>query len=197
MRNKRVKEMALYAVFIALIAIESFTPIGFIPIGTSSITTLHVLVILMAFLTDTKGGFVAGLTFGICSLLRAVIAPASATDILFRNPLVSILPRVIFGLLAGLTASYLNKKFGDSLAKKTVLIVVSSVVLTFIHTALVLPMMYLFAPSIPEFSNFWNENTFIVFFWGVLVANGFLEMLVAGIIVPICTIPLNKVMERV
>ena len=196
MKNKKVQNMAIYALFIALICIATFTPIGFIPIGVATITTLHVFVLLMAFLTDTKGGFIAGLAFGIFSLIRAIVSPVSTTDLLFRNPLVSVLPRALFGLFAGMTASHLNTKYGKKLVKKTLLMVIASVMLTFIHTAMVLPLMYAFAPTVPEFKNFWNENTFLSFFGTVLLANGLLEMIEAGIIVPLCSIPLSKVLER-
>ena len=188
--------MAIYALFIALIGIATFTPIGYLPLGIATITTLHVFVLLMAFLTDTKGGFIAGLAFGIFSFIRALTMPASPTDVLFQNPIVSVLPRALFGLIAGFVATKLNKKYGNDLVKKTVLMVISSVILTFIHSAMVLPLMYLFAPTVDAFKNFWNENTFLGFFGSILLANGLLEMAEAGIVVPLCVVPLSKVLDK-
>lgn len=196
MQNKKIKDMVIYALFIALIGVASFTPIGFVPLVGVSITTLHVFVLIMAFLTGKKGGLVAGLAFGIFSLIRALVMPNAITDLIFINPIVSVLPRAIFGFLAGLTSDILNKKYGNQLVKKTLLIAISAVILTFIHTAMVLPLMYLFAPLVDGLENFWQENAFLTMFGAVMVANGFLEMIFAGVITPLCVVPLAKVMER-
>lgn len=186
MRNNRVKEMTIYAMFIAIIAIMSFTPIGYIPVAGVSVTIIPVVVLILAFLFYVKGGVIGGLSFGIFSFIRAWAAPNSFFDFIFRNPLVSVVPRLLFGLIAGLAAIYLRKTFRDEKAKHIVGVTITSAALVFVHTALVLPLMYLFGPSVPELVDYFSDpsNTFIAVFTGTMVANGFLEMLAGAVLTP-------------
>ncbi|MDY0177646.1 MAG: ECF transporter S component, partial [Bacilli bacterium] len=110
MRNKTIDRLTLNAFIIALISVMSMVPqVGYLGAGNISITTIHVVVLLFALLFGIREGAVAGLTFGVLSLIRAVILPSSPIDVLFINPLVSILPRVIFGIAAGATFDALRK----------------------------------------------------------------------------------------
>ena len=196
MRNEKVKEMAIYSLFTAIIVILASTPLGFIRVGVVSVTIIPIFVIIMAFLLGVKGGLEGGVTFGIVSMIVAFTLGPTGLDALFRNPLVSVLPRVIFGLVAGIIGDLLNKKYGNELGKKTVLMVIASVLLSLLHTALVLPMMYLFIPTVQEFEKFWDETPFLIYFWATLVSNGFIEMALTGAVVPVCSVPLKKVLER-
>ena len=111
MRNEKVRDMAYYAVFVAIITIMTFVPsLGYITLGGISITILHVVVLLAAFTMGKKGGLVAGLAMGILCMLKAWIAPGSIYDYPFRNPLCAVLPRALFGFIAGLIAEIITKK---------------------------------------------------------------------------------------
>ncbi len=184
MRNNNVREITIYAMFIAIITIMSFTPLGYIPVAGVSVTIIPVVVLIMAFLFELKGGAIGGLAFGLLSCLRAWVAPNSPFDLLFRNPVVSVLPRVLFGIIAGLVAIYLNKRYRDSKVRHVVSVTIVSAVLVFIHTSLVLPLMYAFGPTISELQAYFASNTFWKIFSGVLIANGFLEMAAGAIITP-------------
>ena len=72
----------------------------------------------------------------VMSLLRALIAINTPFDNVFINPLVFVLPRVLFGLVAGLIAEYLPKL--NQKLNNPIFIGVGSAVSTFIHTGLVL-----------------------------------------------------------
>ena len=101
MRNHKISEMTIYAMFIAILAILSFTPLGYFSIGGVSVTLVHLIVLIAAFVLGIKGGLIVGLVFGIFSMLRAWVAPNALADYIFRNPLVSVLPRLAFGAIAG------------------------------------------------------------------------------------------------
>ena len=186
MKNNNIREMTLYAMFIAIIAIMSFTPIGYIPVAGVSITNIPVVVLFIAFLLHFKGGGIGGLKFGFFSFIRAWVAPNSAFDLIFRNPLVSVLPRILFGIIAGLVAYYLSKKFDSAKVKHAASVTIASALLVFIHTSLVLPLMYVVGPSVPELTSFFQDpaNTFWAIFSGIMVANGFLEMAVGAVLTP-------------
>jgi uncharacterized membrane protein len=186
MRNNSVREMTIYAMFIAIIIIMSFTPLGYIPVAGVSVTIIPVVVLIMAFLFGLKGGAIGGLAFGLLSFARAWIAPNSAFDLIFRNPLASVLPRILFGIIAGWITAYVNKKLEKSKVTHVATAAVVSAILVFIHTSLVLPMMYFVGPSIPELNAYFTDpaNTFWAIFSGIMVANGFLEMAAGAIITP-------------
>lgn len=82
------------AVLVALTIILGVVPgIGFIPLpnATGSATIEHIPTILGSVLEGPLVGMVTGLTFGILSFTRATLP-------LFKDPLVSVLPRIIIGL---------------------------------------------------------------------------------------------------
>ncbi len=82
------------AVLVALTIILGLVPgIGFIPLPniSGSATTEHIPTILGSILEGPLVGMVTGLTFGLISFLRSPVP-------LFRDPLVSVLPRVLIGL---------------------------------------------------------------------------------------------------
>ena len=63
MKNKRIENMTISAIIIALIALMTFVPyVGYLTIpGTPiSICTIHIVVLLTALLFGWKQGFVAG-----------------------------------------------------------------------------------------------------------------------------------------
>jgi uncharacterized membrane protein len=94
----------------AISIILGVTKLGFIPfvLGTS-ITIMHVPVIVGAILEGPWVGTTIGLIFGVFSLIWAYIGPNGPGDIYFQNPLISILPRLFIGLFAYLVYRALRK----------------------------------------------------------------------------------------
>lgn len=76
------------------------THIGFIPFLGTSITIMHLPVIIGAVLEGPLVGTIIGALFGIFSLLQAYMAPSGPGDLFFRDPLVSIFPRLFIGVVA-------------------------------------------------------------------------------------------------
>ena len=143
MRNKTVQNIALYAMLIAIIAVMTLIPnVGYITVGGISFTTLHVIVLIFAWTFDWKKATIAGLIFGLLCMWKAFSMPTSITDPWFQNPLVSVLPRFIYGLVAGL-AFKLTDKIKNSKARLAVNLVLCAV-LTLLHTVLVLTMLFIF-----------------------------------------------------
>ena len=95
------RKLVVTAVLGALTIVLSVTPIGgYIPVGPTMATILHVPVIIAAILEGPLVGGLVGLIFGGFSCGRAWVAPMVPTDYFFRNPLVSIVPRVLIGIVA-------------------------------------------------------------------------------------------------
>lgn len=81
----------------AISVVLGMTPLGFIPIGTTNATIMHIPVIIGAIVEGPIVGMLVGLIFGISSLIRSITIP-TPTSFVFWNPLVSILPRILIGL---------------------------------------------------------------------------------------------------
>jgi uncharacterized membrane protein len=92
--------MVLFSVFLAILIIMGFVPnIGFIILPTGfAITLLHIPVLVGIMVLKPKYAVALALAFGIVSLSMAFVTP-TAGNIVFQNPLFSIVPRVLFGII--------------------------------------------------------------------------------------------------
>ena len=94
-----VRRLTIIGILGAITAILGSTPIGFIPIGPTRATIMHIPVIIGAIMEGPiVGGFV-GLIFGLFSIFQAVTAP-TPVSFAFINPLVSVLPRILIGVIS-------------------------------------------------------------------------------------------------
>lgn len=185
MRNKAVKEMAIAAIFIALIAVATFVPyVGYITIPPISITIIHIFVLIAALLFGWKQGLIAGVAFGVFSLIKASTQPVGTPDYVFINPLISILPRVIFGVVSGLLFD-LEEKI-NNVKKRSVVYVLTCIGMTVIHTVMVLTMFYLFQ-DIMEVT-----DTFSAIIQGSFTLNCLVESTSAAILAPAIALAVSK-----
>lgn len=93
------RQMTMIGLLGALTVILGLTPLGFIPIGPTRATVMHIPVIIGGIVYGPLVGGLTGLVFGLFSLFNAVAYP-TPTSFAFMHPLVSILPRVLIGLVA-------------------------------------------------------------------------------------------------
>lgn len=204
MQNKsKVQQMTILAMFIAIIIVMGFVPnLGFITIAGVSATLIHLPVLIGGVLLGRKSAILLGLTFGLASFARAFTS--YGFDFLFVFPWVSILPRVIFGLLIydfyRLVAKFIKQRL--------VAMMVSFFLLTMIHSLMVLPMMISSFPVLLGNTS-WSQiaagaeneyqdaltfmasvqsiDTALSIIWGILISNSLVEALLAGSIGAIVT----------
>lgn len=192
MRNKLILKMTINAVLIALIAIMSFVPyIGYITIpGLGlSITIIHVIVLFAATCFGIEEGAICGFAFGLFSLIKAASNPGSPLDYYFVNPLVSILPRLIFGLVSGF-AFYGIRKINNPVLKYS-LFVISCGLLTLFHSVITLSMFYVFAVTLGS-----ETMTYFSLISGIFTINGLVEILCAVIISPALTVAITAAFPK-
>lgn len=103
MPQDRTRKIVVAGVMAAVAIILGITRWGFIPwFGGVSLTIMHVPVIIGAILEGPVVGLVIGLIFGLFSMVQAAIAPNGPGDVVFTNPLISVLPRLFIGPVAWL-----------------------------------------------------------------------------------------------
>lgn len=106
------KEIAETAILIAIILAMTFVPyIGYISYGGLSITLIHIPVIIGACILGIKGGLIAGGVWGVSCMIKAITAPPTPLEgIIFRNPVISVIPRILSGLVCAAAFSLFSKQ---------------------------------------------------------------------------------------
>ena len=110
MSQDRTRKIVVGGILGAISIFLGITKWGFLPwIGGASITIMTVPVVIGAVLEGPIVGLAIGLIFGGFSLIQAAAAPNGPIDVLFTNPLVSVLPRLVIGPVAWVVWSALKK----------------------------------------------------------------------------------------
>ncbi len=88
--SRKSQRIAIIGIFFAImLAFLIFMPLNaYVPL---------IALMVIALTENWKMGFVGGLMFGIASWISAAVFPSSPLYLVFMNPLVSILPRIIVG----------------------------------------------------------------------------------------------------
>jgi len=101
-KDKKVfdlRKIVIIGVLGAISVVLGMTPIGFIPVGPTRATIMHIPVIIGALMEGPIVGAFIGLIFGLFSIYQALTVP-TVTSPFFLNPLVSVLPRVLIGIVS-------------------------------------------------------------------------------------------------
>ncbi|MHC1740687.1 MAG: ECF transporter S component [Anaerolineaceae bacterium] len=110
MAQDRTRKIVVTGALGAVAVLLGLTHWGFIPwFAGISLTIMHVPVIIGAILEGPIVGAGIGLIFGLFSLLQAAIAPSGPGDVVFTNPLISVLPRLFIGPISWLVWTALKK----------------------------------------------------------------------------------------
>jgi len=110
MAQDRTRKIVVTGALGAVAVLLGLTHWGFIPwFSGVSVTIMAVPAIIGAVLEGPIVGAGIGLIFGLFSLVQAAVAPSSPGDVVFTNPLISVLPRLFIGPLAWLVWTALKK----------------------------------------------------------------------------------------
>ena len=103
-------------------------------------TIIHITVIVAAFVLSTKDGMLVGLVWGLARMVKAYTLPASPLDLLlWTNPIIAVVPRVMVGLVAGLVFHAFLKRKQEKRG-----MVIAAVLGSLTNTVLVLGFIALF-----------------------------------------------------
>lgn len=110
MAQNRTRKIVVTGALGAVSILLGLTHWGFIPwFAGISLTILQVPVIIGAILEGPVVGLGIGLIFGLFSLIQAAVAPTGPGDVVFTNPLISVLPRLCIGPVSWLVWQGLKK----------------------------------------------------------------------------------------
>ena len=191
-RRLNVRKMTVIGVLSAISIMMSMLPfIGYIPIGPIKATIMHIPVIIGAIIEGPVVGAIIGLIFGLTSLWNAITQPVLLSP-LFYNPLVSVLPRILIGIVAYYVYQGVYKVSKKVYASGFIAGIIGSLA----NTAGVLGMIYiLYADKYLALIEQQGSSAARLLF-GVVLTSGVPEALVAGLIVSAVSVALIRKVKK-
>ena len=112
--SKKLLKLTVNAVFIAIIAVMSFTPLGYLRLGAVEISLLAIPVAFGGAVMGVGSGALLGLAFGVSSFIQCFGMSAFGTAIMGVSPvstfIICIIPRVLMGAGSALVYKLLKGK---------------------------------------------------------------------------------------
>lgn len=190
MRSKKTQYLTFMAMFLAIEIILVVTPLGYIPIGPLSATTMHIPVIIAGIALGKKAGAQLGLVFGLTSLIRATMQPG-ITSFCFspfvtvgnisgdwRSVLIALVPRILLGYLAGVIFDFLKNKINN----ENIAAIASALVGAITNTVLVLGGIYFFFGGAYADAVNIAYSSLLVMLLGIVTTNGIVEAILGAIV---------------
>lgn len=111
--RERTLWMAQTAILSAIIILMAFTPLGYLRLGTISITFLTLPVVVGAILVGPLTGAVLGAVFGLTSFAQCFGMDVFGTTLMGISPvltfILTMVPRILMGYLVGVIFRALSK----------------------------------------------------------------------------------------
>ncbi len=104
--NKKVHQITLTAILMAVIVLMAFTPVGYLKVGIVSITFLAIPVVIGGIVLGPLYGGLLGAVFGLTSFVQCFGMDAFGTALMGISPIATfvtcLVPRILIGVIAGL-----------------------------------------------------------------------------------------------
>lgn len=131
-----IRQLVIIGMLSAISIVLGVTGLGFIPIPPVKATIMHIPVIIGAILEGPLVGGLVGLIFGVFSMIQSITTPTPVSFV-FMNPIVSVLPRILIGIVSYYVYSAIKTN------KKVIPIVAASAVGSIINTVGVLGSIFI------------------------------------------------------
>lgn len=185
-RLDKTRHTVMLSLFSAIIIVLAFTPLGSIPLGPVDATTVHIPVIVGAILLGPWDGLFLGAVMGIVSLVHNTVMPLPISFVFspflplgnWKSAVISILPRMMIGLVAALVFRLFSKWDRTKLGAGALAGLAGSLT----NTVLVLGGIYWLFGS--TYASKLNMTVSVVgkVLMGVVATNGVPEAIVAAVI---------------
>lgn len=182
--KKSTKWLVKIGVLIAIIVLMSFTPIGYLNVGTVDITFLMIPVIIGAITLGAKSGAILGAVFGMTSFIQCFgMSPFGAT-LLAINPVFTFLtcmvPRTLMGWLTGIIFKALYKK--DNTKGHALSFIVPSIAAPLLNTLLFTSFIIILFGSSDYITTIRAGRNLLAFVAWFVTINGVIEAAVSFIV---------------
>ena len=184
-----IRELTIIGLLAGITIALGLSGYGIVPLGPLNVTTLHVPTLIGAIVEGPKVGAFVGLIFGCYSLWQNITAPNILSP-LFFNPIVSVLPRVIFPVLAYLVYLLLWK------APQGPRTIVAAFMGTVFHTIMVMGLIFLLYADMFAFRMNLSPDQVLGTIVVLSVTHGIPEAIFAGVIVTPVALALRKMLRK-
>ena len=185
--------MVQVALFAALIIIMAFTPfLGYIPLGFTRATIIHVPVIIGSILLGPKKGAVLGGIFGLTSFINNTMNP-TVTSFVFTtfyslgemqggigSIIICFVPRILVGIIPYFVFKVLYKEMKSKGSGMLVALGIAGLAGSFVNTLLVMNLIFVFFRDA-----YAAANAVYGFILSIIAMNGIPEAIVAAVIVAV------------
>lgn len=189
---QKTQSMVETAMFAVIVVVLAFTPfLGYIPLGFTRATTIHIPVILASILLGPKRGGIIGGVFGLTSLINNTVSPTPTSFVFspfysvgevsgnFWSLIICFVPRI----LVGVVPYFVYRLIKRAAPKKEALSLgIAGVAGSLTNTVLVMNMIYIFFAGDYAAANETAVNALYGFILTVIGTNGVPEAIVAAII---------------
>ncbi len=127
--HENIRKMVIIAMLSGICLFLGLTGLGFIPLPLFKLTILHLPVIIGAIIEGPIVGGSIGLIFGLFSIYQNITAPTPMSPF-FYNPLVSVVPRVLIGVISYYIFKFIKTKLKNIKVSITVAAICGSLVNT-------------------------------------------------------------------
>ena len=127
--HQNVRKMVVIAMLSGICLFLGLTGLGFIPLPLFKLTILHLPVIIGAIVEGPVVGGSIGLIFGLFSIYQNITAPTPMSPF-FYNPLVSIVPRVLIGVISYYVYKIIKSRFKSTKVSISIAAILGSLVNT-------------------------------------------------------------------
>lgn len=190
MREKSVRTLVLYGMFVAIVFLLGLTPLGYIYLPMASITTVHIPVIVGGYTLGKKGGAVLGFFFGLTSFIKCFTTPDAIAAIMLGtstgfgayNLLLIIAVLFLPRILTGFFSAALYEFIGGTGKRQAVAMGISAFVGTMTNTVLFLGGLYVLAFEQAAEAMGVAASALLTTLLGIVASNGIIEAIAAVII---------------
>ena len=196
--RQNVRKMVIVAMLSGICLFLGLTGLGFIPLPLFKLTILHLPVIIGAIIEGPVVGASIGLIFGLFSIYQNITAPTPMSPF-FYNPLVSVVPRVLIGIIS----YYVYKLIRSKLKNVKISIVIAAIIGSLVNTIGVLGTIYLiyfkdYAQILMNKGTIASNsvNAVTTALLTVIGTNGLAEAIMSAIIVTPIVIAIGKMQKK-
>ena len=200
----KTKGLVQMGIFSALIIVLAFTPfVGYIPLGFTRATIIHIPVIIGSLMLGPKKGAALGGVFGLTSFINNTFNP-TVTSFVFTpfyslgtysggigSIIICFLPRILIGVVPFYVYCFVKKvQKNDGVSSLGLIMAGLSGALT--NTLLVMNLIYVFFQKSYAKANGVAPEAVYGFIMGIIGMNGIPEAIVAAVI----TLVIGKTLMR-
>ncbi|GEO66694.1 ECF transporter S component [Levilactobacillus spicheri] len=191
MTRHKTFRLVVDALLMAIVLLQNILPfLGYIPLGPFSMTLIGLTVIVAGTALGPRDGALIGGFWGLITFIRAFTWPSSpVAPLVFTNPLISILPRLLMGLLAGWLFTWGRQRWSTGNAMR-----LAAGCAALVNSLLVLGLVYVFyqTPAVATAFGATGNQTLGYVLMISLVTNAVPELLLDVLVAPLIARPLRR-----